>query len=285
MNFYLKSRLDTALAEDSAFDDATTRCLSTLGSERKTAKIIAKNEGVFCGAFLAEPIFKDLSRHAKGKVLVQDGKPVRPGQVLMEITAPLSAILAGERTFLNLTCHLSGIATLTRKYLQAVKGSKAKILDTRKTTPLWRDLEKYAVICGGGFNHRFALSDAILVKDNHVEAVRSSGRALVDFYGKKQLSSVRKKLKFVEIEAKTLPEVHEAIACQPDVILLDNMSLVRLKKSIVLIKKSSRKILIEVSGGITLQKAKRLARLGVDRISVGALTHSAPVLDISLEVV
>jgi nicotinate-nucleotide pyrophosphorylase (carboxylating) len=203
----------------------------------------------------------------------------------MEITAPLSAILAGERTFLNLACHLSGVATLTHRYVQAVKGSGAKILDTRKTTPLWRDLEKYAVTCGGGYNHRNALSDAILVKDNHVEAVRASGGALIDFYGKKQLASVRKKLKFVEIEAKTLPEVMEAVACQPDVILLDNMSLARLKKSIVLIKKTSRKILIEVSGGITLQKAKRLARLGVDRISVGALTHSAPVLDISLEVV
>ncbi|MBV9080502.1 MAG: nicotinate-nucleotide diphosphorylase (carboxylating), partial [Elusimicrobia bacterium] len=187
-------------------------------------------------------------------------------------------------------CHLSGIATLTSAFAGAVRGTGAKILDTRKTTPLWRDVEKRAVRCGGGENHRFSLSDAVLVKDNHWQAAAKSGRSISELYGPG--STVRRSKKrpaFVAIEATTHAQVWEAIKARADIILLDNMPLNRLKESLVLIRAARRalgteKPWVEVSGGIDVRRAAELARLGVDRISVGALTHSAPALDISLEV-
>jgi len=212
---------------------------------------------------------------------------VKKGDVIGRIRAKAWAIFAGERLFLNLACHLSGVATLTRKYVEAVYPHRAVILDTRKTTPLWRDLERHAVRCGGGQNHRFSLEDAVLIKENHLKYLRDKNLSPSEIYGSKRY---RKSVaKFVEIEAQTVQDIWDGLKAGADIVMLDNMTPKQISRAVVLIQATrlalqSDKPLIEVSGRVTVAKARRLAKLGVDRISVGAITHSAPVLDISLEV-
>jgi len=285
----LRSRLSAALKEDGAFSDVTTAALGGQKTQRLKAILLCKHPGVFVGGFLARDVFGLLDRSARVSRVVADGRSVKRGTPLLQIEASAGALLAGERTFLNLVCRLSGIATLTRTFVEAVKGTGAAILETRKTTPLWRDLEKHAVVCGGGENHRFSLADAVLVKDNHWQMARASGRTIVSAYGPGSRVRKGKKPSFVAIEATTHRQVWEVIKARADIILLDNMPENRLKEAIVFVKAARRALksdrpLIEVSGGIDVTKARRLARLGVDRLSVGALTHSAPALDISLEV-
>lgn len=284
----LPQRLKAALEEDRARFDITTRSIPGSQNITAQARFLAKKDGVFCGGALISPLFKLLSPTCAVSKLVKDGTRVRAGQTLGIVRGPMGALLSGERTALNFICHLSGIATLTRRYADAVKGTSAAILETRKTTPLWRDLEKYAVKCGGGTNHRFSLEDAVLVKDNHIAIAKKKGLSLESIYGEGAPVRRRKNVGFVAIEADTYADVWNAIKLKPDIILLDNMPLNRLKGSIVFIKAAREalgngKPLIEVSGGVTIQEAKTYAKLGIDRISVGALTHSAPVLDISLE--
>lgn len=279
---HLPRRLKEALREDGAFDDITTQLLG-FGSTVLQADLMAKKQGVFCGGFLMRPIFEQLAKKVQIRQFLADGKKVQPGTRIAHLRGPARALLAGERVFLNLACHLSGISTLTRRFVDEVRGTKAQILDTRKTTPLWRDLEKYAVLCGGGTNHRMSLSDAILIKDNHRQLLKRAGRRLAI------RRPIGKKATFLEIEAANLPEVWDAIMAKADAVLLDNMPVKLIKESIALIRsaqKAQKKAFpqIEISGGVTLQNVRGLARLGVDRISVGALTHSAPALDLSLEV-
>ena len=194
--------------------------------------------------------------------------------VLLDIEGPAWAVLAGERTALNLVGHLSGIASLTRRFVDAVHGTGAVILDTRKTTPGLRIIEKYAVRCGGGTNHRIGLFDGILIKDNHLRAAGGISSAV----RRARLSSSGLS---VEVEAETLDDVREAVAAGADRILLDNMSLPRLREAVALV---DRRCSLEASGGVTLGTVRAIAETGVDFISVGALTHSAPALDVSLEV-
>ena len=284
---HLPQRLKYALQEDAVPSDITTRAIPGVTTTRLRAVVLAKAAGVLCGGFLGPLIFKQLDKKARYRPLKRDGAHIRAGDRLAEIRCSAAALLGGERLFLNLMCHLSGVATLTRRYVDAVRGTGAKIVDTRKTTPLWRDLERYAVVCGGGENHRFSLGDAVLVKDNHHKLLRGRGLLASGVYGVG--APVRRKAGFVAIEAATLPEVWEAIKARPDIILLDNMPLNRIKDSLVFIRAArealkSNKPSIEVSGGVTLQNVRPVATLGVDRISVGAITHSAPALDISLEV-
>lgn len=282
----LRERLQQALVEDGADRDITTSVIPR--SRRLTsARLLAKAAGVFCGGSLIQPILHLIDREARASRVVRNGTVVRSGVVLARIRARESSLLACERLILNLICHLSGIATLTHRYVDAVKGTPTRIVDTRKTTPLWRDLEREAVRSGGGTNNRFSLSDAVLVKDNHWQLLRERKIEPAAVYGLR--SSLRKKASFVEIEAKSIPEVWGAIKARPDIILLDNMGTNRIKEAVVLIKAARKALgtsapLIEVSGGVTVENARELARLGIDRISVGALTHSAPALDISLEV-
>lgn len=288
----LTNRLRLALKEDAAFSDATTLQIpSSFRMKRITAQVVAKETGILCGAFLLAPVFRLLDKNAQIQVKAKDGKRVRPKQVLAALKLKASALFAGERVFLNLATHLSGIATLTKAYVDAVKGTPAVILDTRKTTPLWRDLERYAVRCGGGRNHRATLKDAVLVKDNHLQFIRNLGLPIKEVFNKTLLTrwGIAKRLSFFEMEAADYQDVWEGIKARADIILLDNMPVKRIQGAITFIKAartalSSDKPLIEVSGGITPQIAKRLASLGVDRISVGALTHSAPALDLSMEV-
>ena len=234
-----------------------------------TAQILAREPGVICGLAVAGEIFDRLS--ATLEPLVQDGEPVELA-VVARVDGSARGVLAGERLALNVLGRLSGIATLTRRYVEAVEGTGAVILDTRKTTPGLRDLEKYAVACGGGRNHRLGLYDGILIKDNHLRLAGS----LPDAVRRAKESGMP-----VEVECDSLDQVREALAADADAILLDNMSVDGLREAVALAGGGVR---LEASGGVTLQNVRAIAETGVDFISVGALTHSACALDVSLEV-
>ncbi|MFN0118731.1 MAG: carboxylating nicotinate-nucleotide diphosphorylase [Elusimicrobiota bacterium] len=283
----LSQRLKSALIEDQAFSDVTTHFLPEFSKHEVSATVIAKSPGVFCGSFIVLETLRLLDSRSHVKIHKSDGSIVRSGEKILSLKGTAKAILGAERTILNLICHLSGIATLTKKYVDAVRGSHVSILDTRKTTPLWRDLEKYAVHCAGGTNHRFSLGDAILVKDNHLEFLYQKKMTPLAVFSKEKTK--HKKIKFLALEARNIKEVWNAIKCRADIVLLDNMDIPMIKKAVFFVEAARRALnspypLIEVSGGVTLEKARKLAKLGVDRISVGALTHSAPILDLSLEV-
>jgi nicotinate-nucleotide pyrophosphorylase (carboxylating) len=218
----------------------------------------------------------ELDPFAEVRLLAEDGEVVATGAKLAWVEGNARALLSAERTALNLLGRLSGIATLTRAYVQAVAGAGARIVDTRKTTPGLRALEKYAVRCGGGVNHRFGLDDAILIKDNHVAACGSVGEAL------RRATAAAGHLMKVEIEVDSLEQLDEALAGAPDVIMLDNFSLADLAEAV---RRVAGRVTLEASGGVTLETVRAIAETGVDVISVGALTHSAGVLDIGLDAV
>lgn len=266
-----------ALAEDLPWGDVTTDHL--LGPEELgEAKLIAKSNGVLAGVEVGELVFTSVDPTLQVRVLVVDGSPIAPGAVLASVRGPLRGMLRAERVALNFVQRLSGVASLTARYVAAVAGTGARIVDTRKTTPSLRLLEKQAVLMGGGHNHRFCLSDAVLIKDNHLAAVRASGRSLAQ-----AVETLRQRVAHtvkIEIEAETLADVAEALAAGADAILLDNMELADLRRAVALI---DGRALTEASGGIDLHTVRAVAECGVDLISVGALTHSAPALDISLD--
>lgn len=269
--------IETALAEDlSGGPDVTT--LATIPAEAVgTADVVSRSPGVVAGLVVAEAVFRAHGESGSIDVLQRafDGDRVQPGQVLMTVYGPLRTILTAERTALNLIGHLSGIATLTMAWVDAVEGTGARIRDTRKTLPGLRMLEKYAVRCGGGVNHRMSLSDAALIKDNHVAAA-GSVTAAFDAVGKLAPDLP------VEVECDTLEQVEEAVAAGAGLILLDNFSLEQLAEAVALNAGRAR---LEASGGLRLGIAGAVAATGVDYLSVGSLTHSAPVLDIGLDLV
>jgi nicotinate-nucleotide pyrophosphorylase (carboxylating) len=260
-----------ALAEDVGVGDVTTE--ATVGADAVgTAELLVREPGVVCGIDAAEAVFRALDPDVRFESLVEDGTLVESTTVVAVVTGPLRAILTGERTALNFLGRLSGIATLTRRYVDAVAGTGVAILDTRKTTPGLRRLEKHAVACGGGRNHRFGLDDGVLVKDNHLHAAGSVGAAVDRIRAATALP--------IEIECDTLAQVAEALAAKVDAILLDNMAADDLVTAVALVRGRAR---LEASGGITLENVRTLAETGIDEISVGALTHSARSLDVSLE--
>jgi len=260
-----------ALAEDVGDGDVTTE--ATVDAEAVgTAELLVKEPGVVCGIGAAEAVFGALDPDVHFESLVDDGTLVEGTTVVAVVMGPLRAILTGERAALNFLGRLSGIATLTRRYVDAVAGTGVAILDTRKTTPGLRVLEKHAVACGGGRNHRFGLDDGVLVKDNHLRAAGSVGVAVERIRVATRLP--------IEIECDTLAQVAEALAAEVDAILLDNMTVDDLVAAVALVRGRAR---VEASGGITLENVRAIAETGVDEISVGALTHSARSLDVSLE--
>lgn len=263
-----------ALREDIGSGDITTNLIIPHDLKR-SANIIAKEPGVICGIAIAKLVFKAIDDQIEFVNKVKDGDRVNAGKVIATVRGPARAILTAERTALNFLQRLSGISTLTSKYVKA-SGSGVDILDTRKTTPGLRILEKYAVRIGGGVNHRIGLYDAVLIKDNHIAAAGSIIKAV---------SLAKAKYGSIEVEAKTIGQVKEAIDAGVTRIMLDNMSIANLKAAVKLIRQTKRKIEIEVSGGINLKNIGRIARTGVDYISIGALTHSAPALDICLKVI
>jgi nicotinate-nucleotide pyrophosphorylase (carboxylating) len=261
-----------ALAEDLQGGEDITSVATVSGSEKVVADFVARRAGVIAGidmarAVLIEVGLKDIS------VLVQDGARVEAGAVLLTVRGDTRAILLGERTALNFLGHLSGIATLTRRWVDEVAGTQCAIRDTRKTTPGMRLLEKYAVRMGGGTNHRMSLSDAALIKDNHIAA---AGGVVAAF------SQVRAKFPSapIEIEVDTLEQLKEVLPLKPDLVLLDNMSPEQCAEAVAITAGNCK---LEASGGISLESAKSYALSGVDYLAIGALTHSAPVLDIGLD--
>lgn len=263
-----------ALAEDlgRAGDLTSEACVPE--AARLSVAWVARRPGVLSGLSCARLSLHALAPEARFEALASDGDAIAPGQVLARSEAPARAVLSAERTGLNLMGRLSGIATLTRAYVDAVTGTGARITDTRKTTPGLRQLEKYAVRCGGGINHRFGLDDAILIKDNHVAACGGVRPAL------ERARAAAGHLVKVEIEVDRLQQLEEALPLAPDVILLDNFSLADLRAAVAL---AAGRVTLEASGGVDLATVRAIAETGVQVISVGALTHSAPVLDIGLD--
>ena len=263
-----------ALAEDlgRAGDITALTCIDA--DATLTATFGVRKAGAIAGLDCARLAVLAMDPAAKFKARVADGARVEPGAVLAKVTANARALLSAERTALNLLGRLSGVATLTAAYVDAVAGTKARIVDTRKTTPGLRALEKYAVRCGGGVNHRFGLDDAILIKDNHVAACGGVRQAI------ERARAFAGHLVKVECEVDSLNQLAEALDAGPDVIMLDNFTIKQLNTAVGM---TAGRVVLEASGGVTLDTVRAIAETGVDVISVGALTHSAPVLDIGLD--
>lgn len=268
-----EAALDLWLLEDLGGGDLTSTLLIP-EDQKGRGVILAKEEGVLAGLEVAQAVFHRVDGRIAFTPLARDGDPLLPGLEVARLEGPLRGILAGERLALNLLQRLSGIATLTRRYVEAVRGTQAIILDTRKTTPGLRALEKYAVRVGGGRNHRFGLFDGILIKDNHIRAVGGVQEAV-----RRARSQAPHYLK-VEVEVTSIEELEEALEAGAELILLDNMDLETLKEAV---GRAKGRALLEASGRMSLERVREVAETGVDYISVGALTHSARALDLSLE--
>jgi len=270
----LRNLVRTALEEDEAFNDLTT--IATVVSDRHArGQLVARAEGVLCGVPLAVEAFRQLDPKVTIRVDLEDGAKLRKGSNILYLSGHARALLAAERVALNFMQRLSGISTLTARYVEAVKGTKAKILDTRKTTPGWRLLEKYAVRAGGGTNHRLNLSAAVLIKDNHLAAV--DGDVALAVRRARDLAPAGTK---IEVECDRIDQVRAAVEANADIVMFDNMRPEQMAECVRLV---AGRAVTEASGGVSLQNAREIALAGVDWISVGALTHSAPALDLALD--
>ncbi|MFQ3611125.1 MAG: carboxylating nicotinate-nucleotide diphosphorylase [Fimbriimonadales bacterium] len=267
--------IQRALCEDIGNGDITTQALIPPEARTECA-IFAQAEGVLCGLEVAKRVFQRLDPAMRFASALTDGALLEPDTPVLQILGKTRAVLTGERTALNFLQHLSGIATLTRQYVNAVEGTGAQIVDTRKTTPTLRLLEKYAVSVGGGRNHRFGLDDGVLIKDNHLLALGGDLREAI-----RRARAHAHHLIAIEVECTTLEMVQTAVEAGADVILLDNMPLEMLREAVQMAKGHVKAI--EASGGVSLQTVRAIAETGVDYISVGALTHSAPILPMHLE--
>ena len=270
--------IDLAIQEDYCMGDVTTEALIP-DNAAGTATIVADMDGILAGLDVALEIFTRMSQETETTKLVDDGNQLIKGQKIAVINGKLSSILTAERTSLNFLRKLSGVATETNKYVKTVEHTRAKIVDTRKTTPGFRLLEKYAVRTGGGHNHRHNLGDGILIKENHTRTLKSEGMTLTDIIQKAR-NNAPHTIK-IEVEVEDLLQFEEAIEAKAELILLDNMSLPDMTKAVNLCK---GRALLEASGGINLQSVSDVADTGVDLISIGALTHSSPDLDLSLDI-
>ncbi len=274
----LRKIVKRALEEDLSFGDVTTE---TLISEELSGRAVARaKEGlVVCGLPVAEEVFHLLDPELRVERRVGEGEEVPPGTVLLEVSGRVRSILKGERVALNFLQHLSGIATLTRRFVKAVEGLPVKIVETRKTTPGLRYLEKYAVRVGGGHNHRFGLSEGLLIKDNHILACGGVEAAV------RRARASAPHVFRVEVEVRNLEELREALSSGAEVILLDNFDPVELREAVKLARNLKPEVVLEASGGVTLENVRAVAETGVDLISVGRLTHSARAVDIHLKLV
>jgi nicotinate-nucleotide pyrophosphorylase (carboxylating) len=272
--FLVRQAVRVALREDlGAAGDVTTTATVTADAQGK-ATIVAREDGIIAGLQPAEAAFRFLDSEARFEHVIEDGGHVAEGGTIATVAAKTRALLSAERVALNFLGRLSGIATLTERYVAEVKNTRARIVCTRKTTPGLRALEKYAVRMGGGFNHRFGLYDAVLVKDNHIAAAGGMRKALDALYA--QVGHMLK----IEVEVDTFDQLREALSYPIDAVLLDNMDVATLKEAVAIV---TGRVLTEASGGVTLETVRGIAETGVDLISVGALTHSSRNLDSSLE--
>ena len=268
----INSKVSEALSEDSITDDLTSQATINQ-SQVSSARFVTRKSGVIAGCLVAAAVLEQCGIK-EYELLVKDGQEVSANTELIRLKAETRAILKAERTALNFLSHLSGIATITNLWVKEVSASKAAIRDTRKTTPGLRELEKYAVCMGGGLNHRMNLSDQALIKDNHIAAAGSVSEAI---------NRVKKAAPgaLIEVEVDTLEQLKEALQCSVEIVLLDNMSIEQTKAAVEIARGSNTKL--ESSGGLKLENAAAYAATGVDYLAVGALTHSAPVLDIGLD--
>ena len=274
----LKRSVSEALAEDLINEDVTTNTLVPSELEGK-ASILVKRDGVLAGMDAAKEVFRQVDSSLRFKAVANDGARVGKGKVVATIQGKVASMLKAERTALNFLQHLSGIATETARYVDAVAGTKAIITDTRKTVPGLRILEKYAVRVGGGHNHRLNLSDGVLIKDNHLAILRSCGVGLGEAVKKARRRAPRNTK--VEVEVESVKQARESLSAGADIIMLDNMKLKDMRRVVDMVR---GRVLLEASGGVTLDNVRSVAEIGVDLISVGALTHSAKALDISLDI-
>lgn len=273
--FYIDDIIKRAIEEDINYIDLATDLLLD-DTQTATAEFVSKDEGVLAGIDVALRVFELMDSRVVTEKLISDSAAVKKGDIIARVTGPVTAILKSERTSLNLLCHMSGVATATNKLVtEAAKYGKAHIADTRKTTPGLRSLEKYAVMAGGGANHRFNLSDAAMLKDNHIDAYGSITGAVQAL--RKKLGHMAK----IEVEARTMEDMLEAIGCGADVVMLDNMSTEQMTECV---KVCGGRVILEASGNIDINTVGKVSATGVDIISSGAITHSAKVFDISLKI-
>lgn len=273
----LSQLIKTSLREDIGKKDVTTDLLIPT-AQRCEAHLIAKSPGVISGLPLVRSVYRHFDRKVRVIDLSRDGDWVEHGTEIARVEGPLRSILTGERVALNFLSHLSGIATITKRFVDAIKPHKTQIMDTRKTLPSLRLLEKYAVRCGGGVNQRMNLYEAVMVKDNHLEAIQYDWANLAQ-----SLSRVKRKKIIIEVDR--LAYLPEAVRLHPHVILLDNMTVPEVKEAVKIVRSLGSRTLLEVSGRVSFEKVRDYAKTGVERISIGALTHSAPHLDFSLDIV
>lgn len=268
--------IQLALEEDIGSGDITGR--ATIPAEiQANGHFLAKSPGVISGLEVARLVFAELDTAVVLDPVVSDGDQVSPGTVLAYLRGPARSVLAGERVALNFIQRLSGVATATARYVSAIRGTRARIIDTRKTTPGMRVLEKEAVRHGGGHNHRFGLADGVLIKDNHLAAIGGQDRIARAIMAAREIAPHTMR---IEVEVTTLEELDQALAARADVVLLDNMTIAEMAEAV---QRTAGRALLEASGGITLETVREVAETGVDLISIGALTHSSPSLDISLD--
>jgi nicotinate-nucleotide pyrophosphorylase (carboxylating) len=275
--------VEMALAEDlGSAGDLTSRALIPLGMQG-TVNVVARADGILAGLPVARMVYEQLDPAVVWNERLSDAARVTRGTIVATATGPLQSLLSGERTALNFLMRLSGVASLTRKFVDAAAGNRAVILDTRKTLPGWRGIDKYAVRAGGGTNHRTGLFDGCLIKDNHLAAWRSqqshpSIAAAVEAARKNIPASIP-----IEVEVDTLDQLKDVLDAKPEIVLLDNMDLYTLRASVQLRDRVAHGVQLEASGGVTLETVAAIAATGVDRISVGAITHSAPALDLAFD--
>jgi len=274
---WIEEIIDRALAEDLGKGDVTTEALIA-GDQQGTGFIVAKEEGILAGTGAATQVFHRIDPELKVEILLEDGAGVKPGSKVAKVSGSIASILKAERIALNFLQRLSGIASETNRYVARVEGLPVRIMDTRKTTPSWRSLEKYAVRVGGGGNHRMNLGDGVLIKDNHLMALRRQGLNIKEIIGRARQNAPQRLP--VEVEVRNVSEALEAVEAGADIVMLDNMNLEDMREAV---KSINGRALIEASGGIKLDNVRAVAETGVDLISIGALTHSAKALDISLE--
>ena len=271
-NFYVDSIIKTALLEDINYCDVTTDYLIP-EEQQGEGRFVSKADGIVCGTEIAARVFRILDDRIQYEILKKDGDEVKKGDTIMTLRGSTRTLLKGERTALNLIQHMSGIATASNRYAKIVEGTKASIADTRKTLPGLRPLQKYAVMTGGARNHRYNLSDAAMLKDNHIDAAGGITKAITTL--RKKLGHMTK----IEVETRNLDELKEALGAGADIIMLDNMSPELMKEAVAI---TAGRAILEASGGITDDTLRAVAESGVDIISVGALTHSVKAFDISM---
>jgi nicotinate-nucleotide pyrophosphorylase (carboxylating) len=286
-----------ALLEDLG-DRGDLTCQALISpTDRAAVNVVARKPGVLAGSPVGRMVFAALDPDIEWSANKADGDSLAPGDIVSTVTGPLAQLLIGERTMLNFLTHLSGIATLTRRFVDAVAGTNAAILDTRKTLPGYRVLEKYAVRCGGGVNHRMGLYDGVLIKDNHLAAwtgkprlPKSSETAEVSRGAHASIADAIRTAReqsppgvSIEVEVETLDQLRDALAGSPDIVLLDNLAPATMRQAVAMRDSTAPAVKLEASGGVTLDTVRAVAETGVERISIGALTHSAPALDLAFD--